>query len=96
MSGVDPDNVNRVIREAVGGILGETASSVFFGVLERKHDVALSEVAKRPQDFSALLSGFFGSGAHAVERAIVLRLAEQFGAEISSKSFLAAMGELVG
>ncbi|MFQ5871204.1 MAG: hypothetical protein ACE5IB_03480 [Candidatus Geothermarchaeales archaeon] len=88
------EQVNSLIYETVEDILGGAAASVFFKQLETKHGLKASRVAETPQPFSRLLESFFGAGGQAIERAIVLKLSEQFGPEVSSKPFLEAVGDL--
>lgn len=93
---VPVDRVGRVMDEGIRDILGDAAASVSVRTLGEKLNMGSPEIAGRPEDFSASLIGFFGSGAEAVERCLVHSLSNEFGSEFSSRPFLEVVSEIVG
>lgn len=90
------DQVGHMIKDAMRKILGDAATAVFFKILENRKGLTPTEIANRPEDFSTLLRDFFGSGADAIERYLILTMSHEFGSRFSSRSFLEVVHEIVG
>ena len=85
----------RVIGDTIRGILGNSAGTVFFQVLEKKYKLTPSTITNKYEDFSAALETFFGSGRDAIERSLVVSLSDHFRLGASSEPFAAVMREIL-